>query len=157
MKNKYGTDRGMQGIIIKRINDVVTQMATKIMSCKMLRKFRREEVPVGVVLVAAQCAKGTTVRWVPYLLNMFLDDWKDAQDLGIKFHYSWLLMLIAIMGWKEPNYTFFGTRPKSNCGVRYLSLGDMSNAKHKKMNATVFEGYLHDLQEAISNMWRITP
>jgi len=25
MKNKYGTDRGMRGIIIKRINDVVTQ------------------------------------------------------------------------------------------------------------------------------------
>jgi hypothetical protein len=66
-------------------------------------------------------------------------------------------MLIAIMGWKEPSYTFFGTRPKPNCGVRYLSLGVMSDAKHKKMNTVVFEGYLRDLQEAISNMWRITP
>jgi hypothetical protein len=66
-------------------------------------------------------------------------------------------MLIAIMGWKEPNYTFFTTRPKLNCGVRYLSLGAVSYAKHKKMNVVVFEGYLHDLQEAISNMWRITP
>jgi hypothetical protein len=25
------------------------------------------------------------------------------------------------------------------------------------MNAFVFEGYLHDLKETISNMWRITP
>jgi len=65
--------------------------------------------------------------------------------------------LIAIVGWKEPNYTFFGTKPKPNYGVRYLSLGIVLDAKHKKMNATVLEGYLHDLQEAISNMWRIKP
>jgi len=47
-----------------------------------------------------------------YLLNMFLKDYKDAQDLGTKFHYSWLMILIAIMGWKERKYAFFTTRPK---------------------------------------------
>jgi hypothetical protein len=46
---------------------------------------------------------------------------------------------------------------KLNCGARYLSLGVTADAKHKKTNATVFEGYLRDLQEAISNMWRTTP
>ena len=51
-------------------------------------------------------------------------------------------MLIAIMGWKELSYTFFGTRPKTNCGVRYLSLDVMLDAKHMKMNIVVFEGYL---------------
>jgi hypothetical protein len=111
MKNKYGTYRGMRGIIIKRINDVATQMDAKILSCKLLRKFHREEVSTGVVAVAAQCVEGTTVSWVPYLLHLFLDECKDAQDLGTKFHYSWILMLIAIMGWKEPNYTFFATKP----------------------------------------------
>jgi hypothetical protein len=25
------------------------------------------------------------------------------------------------------------------------------------MNATIFEGYLHDLQDTIANTWRITP
>jgi hypothetical protein len=35
MKKKYGTDRGMRGIIIKRINDAATQMATKILACKL--------------------------------------------------------------------------------------------------------------------------
>jgi hypothetical protein len=55
MKNKYGTDRGTRGIIIKRINDVATQMAAKILACKLLRKCRREEVSVGVVAVVAQC------------------------------------------------------------------------------------------------------
>jgi hypothetical protein len=74
MNNKYGTDRETRGIIIKRINDVATQMGTKILAYKLLRKCRREEVSAGVVGVAAQCAEGTTVSWEPYLLNLFLDD-----------------------------------------------------------------------------------
>jgi hypothetical protein len=157
MKKKYGTDRGTRGIIIKRINDVATQLGRKILACKLLRKCRREEVPAGVVAVAAQCAEGTTVSWAPYLLNLFLDDCKDAQDLGTEFHYSWLITLIAFMGWKEPRYVVFCTRPKPNQGARYLLLRARPEARRKKVNGAIFEGYLHDLQEAISKMWRITP
>jgi hypothetical protein len=58
------------------------KMGAKIMDCKLLRKCHKEEVPVGVVAVVAQCAEGTRVRWAPYLLNLFLDDYKDVQDLG---------------------------------------------------------------------------
>jgi hypothetical protein len=36
MKKKYGTNRGARGIIIKRINDVATQMGTKILACMLL-------------------------------------------------------------------------------------------------------------------------
>jgi hypothetical protein len=61
-------------------------MGEKILSCKMLRKCHREEVLVGVVAVAAQCVEGTTMSWAPYLLNLFLDDCKDAYNLEIKFH-----------------------------------------------------------------------
>jgi hypothetical protein len=132
-------------------------MGAKIMACKLLRKCRKEEVSTGVVVVAAQCTEGTKVSWAPYLLNLFMDDCKDAQDLGTKFHYSWLLMLIDIMGWKEPNYTFFATKPKPNIGERYLSLGVTSDAKNMKTNTTLFEVYLRDLQDTITNLWRITP
>jgi hypothetical protein len=52
-----------------------------------------------------QCAKGSSMSWAPYLLNSFLEDCKDAQDWGSEFHYSWLLILIALMGWQEPTYT----------------------------------------------------
>jgi hypothetical protein len=44
MKKKYGTERGSCRIIIKRISDVTTRMATKIMACKLLKKCRKEEV-----------------------------------------------------------------------------------------------------------------
>ena len=53
MKNKYGTERGTCGIIIKRISDIATKMATKIMACKLLIKCYKEEVLARVVVVAA--------------------------------------------------------------------------------------------------------
>jgi hypothetical protein len=102
MKKTYRMERGSRGIIIKRISDAATRMATKLMACKLLRKCRKEEVPAGVVAAATQCANGTMISWVPYLLNLFLDDCKDAQDLGTEFHYSWLMILIALIGWKDP-------------------------------------------------------
>jgi hypothetical protein len=86
-------------------------MATKIMACKLLMKFHKEEVLTRVITIATQCADGTTLSWALYLLNLFLEDCKDAQDLGTKFHYSWLLILIALIEWKEPKYSFFSTRP----------------------------------------------
>jgi hypothetical protein len=82
MNNKYGTERGSRRIIIKRISDIATRMATNIMACKLLRKHHKKEVSIGVVTTTVQCVKGTTLNWAPYLSNLFLDDYKDAQDLG---------------------------------------------------------------------------
>jgi hypothetical protein len=76
MKKKYGTERGSCGIII--ISDVAKRMATEIIACKLLRKSHKEEVPSGFVIAATQCVEGTTLSWAPCLLNLFLDDCKDA-------------------------------------------------------------------------------
>ena len=62
MKKKYGTDKGTRGIIIKRINDVATQMGANILAYKLLIKFRREKLPAGVVTFVAQCIERTTVN-----------------------------------------------------------------------------------------------
>jgi hypothetical protein len=97
-------------------------MATKIMACKFLKKIHREEVLTGVFAAATRCAEGTTLSWAPYFLNLFLDDCKDVKDLWIEFNYSWLLILIFMIGWKELKYSFFSTRPTPFHGARYLSL-----------------------------------
>jgi hypothetical protein len=34
IKNKYGTSRGMRGIMIKQINNVARQLGAKILACK---------------------------------------------------------------------------------------------------------------------------
>jgi hypothetical protein len=78
MKKNYGTARGMRGIIIKQINNAATQFGTKILACKLLRKFCKEEVPTRVIAVASQCIEGTSMSWVSYLLNLFLEDGKDS-------------------------------------------------------------------------------
>jgi hypothetical protein len=63
MKKKYGTAKGTRGIIIiKRINNAATQLGVKILAWKLLRKCRREEVPARVIVVAAQCTEGTSMR-----------------------------------------------------------------------------------------------
>jgi hypothetical protein len=82
MKKTYGTERGSCEIIIKWIRDIATKMETKLMACKILHKCRKEDVPTGVVTTTTQCANDTMLSWAPYLLNMFLGDSKDAQDLG---------------------------------------------------------------------------
>jgi hypothetical protein len=101
MKRTYETESFLCNIIIKRISDVTTWMATKILVCKMLRKCHKEEFLVRVVAAAAQCANGTSLSSTPYLLNLFLEDCKDVHYLGTEFQYLWLLMLITLMGWTE--------------------------------------------------------
>jgi hypothetical protein len=66
------------GIIIKCISDPRTRLATKQMACKLLRMFHKEQVFVGVIAATTQCVEGTMLSWVPYLLDLFLDYYKDT-------------------------------------------------------------------------------
>jgi hypothetical protein len=82
VKAQFGTNRGNRGIVIKDINDPAMRFSMKLMACKLLRKCRKEEAPTGVIAAVVQCAKGIVLSWVPYLLNQFLIDCRDAQDNG---------------------------------------------------------------------------
>jgi hypothetical protein len=135
----------------------MTWMATKILACKMLRKCCKEEVPTGVVAAAAQCTNGTSLSWAPYLLNLFLEDCKDVHYLGTEFHYSWLLMLITLMGWRESPYSYFCEWIGRCHATRYMSLGRKSDPKHRSTNMGTFAKYFTEIQESIANTWRITP
>ena len=70
-------------------------------------KCRSNEVPAPIVSIAVNCAKGYNYKWVEYIAREFLEDVCDAQDKGIPFHYSWLLVLIALVGWREPTEAQF--------------------------------------------------
>jgi hypothetical protein len=157
IKEKYGTERGNRGIRISDINDPVTRFSTRLLGCKLMHKCRKEEVPAGVVAAAAQCTKGSSMSWAPYLLNSFLEDCKDTQDWGSEFHYSWLLILIALVGWKEPTYNMFLQRI-GKCGTtRYTSLRSTTDPKKKKINNDVFTLYLSEIQNHLADTWRISP
>jgi hypothetical protein len=83
------------------------RLSNKIMACNLFRKCRKEKFPAGVIVIVVQFVKGVMFVWAPYLLNQFLVDCRDAQDNGTKFHYSHLIIHIALVGWKEPNFSSF--------------------------------------------------
>jgi hypothetical protein len=101
-------------------------------------KCWKEEVPTRVVVDASQCMKGRSKRWAPYLLNSFLENYKDTQDWGSEFHYSWLLTLIELVGWKRLMYNMFLQRIGKCSAARYTSLRSIADPKGKKINSYVF-------------------
>jgi hypothetical protein len=122
VKAQFGTSRGNMGIVLKEINDNVMRFENNLMACNVLRKCRKEEAPARGIIVVAQCAKGVMFSWAPYLLNQFLVDCRDAQDNGTEFHYSWLIILITLVGRKEPKFSALFDRKGKFYAARYESL-----------------------------------
>jgi hypothetical protein len=113
VKVQFDTTRGNKDIIIKEINDNMKRFSSKLMEWKMLIKCHRKEVPEGVIAVTTQCVKGMMFNYASYLLNQFLLHYHDVQDIGTKFHFSWLIMLIALVGWQEHKFSTFLARDES--------------------------------------------
>jgi hypothetical protein len=92
-----------------------------------------------------------------YLLKLFLDDCKDTQNLGTKFHYSWLLILIALIRWREPPCSHFCDWIVHCHATCYTSLGSSFDPKHRSGNTCTFARYFNEIQKSVMNTWRITP
>ena len=86
-------------------------------------KCRPNKVPAPIVSIATNYAEGYSYNWVAYIAKEFLEYARDAQEKGRPFHYSWLIVLIALVGWKEPTEVHFIDVPPSMPGAaRYASL-----------------------------------
>jgi hypothetical protein len=130
VKEKFGTSRRNRGIVLKDIKNNATRFTNKLMDCKLLRKFHKEEELAGFIVVVMHCMKGVMFSWKPYPMNQFLIDCRDTQDNGTEFHYSWLVILIVLVGWKEPKFSLFLDRMGKCYVARYESL---RQAKDNKM------------------------
>ena len=86
-------------------------------------KCRPNEVPAPIVSIAANYAEGYSYKWAEYIAREFLKDVRDVQEKGRPFHYSWLIVLIALVGWREPTEVQFVDVPPQMLGAaRYASL-----------------------------------
>ena len=65
-----------------------------------MQKCRPNEVSAPIVSITGNCAEGYSYNWEAYIAKEFLEDVRDVQEKGRPFHYSWLLVLIALVGWK---------------------------------------------------------
>ena len=59
-------------------------------------------MPTLVIRIAANCAEGYSYNWATYIAKEFLEDVCDVHEKGRPFHYSWLIVLITLVGWQEP-------------------------------------------------------
>jgi hypothetical protein len=85
-----------------------------------------------------------------------LEDCRDAHDSGTKFHYSWLLILIALVGWEKPKYsTFYDRRGKCHT-TRYETLWHNAIPNQRKSNSSIFFINLGEMQKKIEDTWRIS-
>ena len=72
------------------------------------------------------------------------------------FHYTWLLILIGFVGWKEPKQGIFLSTNLNFRGARYANLWVTTYAARQEANNTVFYYYYDQLSKAINGSPRVT-
>ena len=117
MKECFGLTKGKRGYQTSAIQHHNTRFAAELLACKLMRKCSPYEVPTPTVSIAANCAEGYIYNWVAYIAKEFLEYARDAQEKGRPFHYSWLIVLIAMIRWKEPTKAQFINVPPSMSGA----------------------------------------
>lgn len=90
------------------------------------------------------------------MLNQFIEDCRAAQETTQPLHYSWLLIIIVFVRWKEPRDSQFLIVPTDCRGVHYANLWATKDPEHKNLSNMVFYTYYQMLCEAIQKMPRIT-
>jgi hypothetical protein len=63
------------------------------------------------------------MNWVSYLINHLEQDYREAQDQGYAFHFSWLLILIAFVSWEmSEDATFPEIEPSEPLAMKFTTL-----------------------------------
>jgi hypothetical protein len=92
------------------------------------------------------------MNWATFLVNQFLQDSIESPKKGMKFHYAWLLILIALIGWKEPRYyQHMLTSGKGNLARRYVNLWHMTIEKRQNDSNTKFYVYLENITHLVAH------
>jgi hypothetical protein len=103
IKDTYGdVEKGTRGYKVASIQSGTVHLACQLIARKLVRKNRPTQVTDFVVDLAGKCAEGLQMNWVKYLVNQLELDYREAQDQGYEFHFSWLLILITFVAWEMP-------------------------------------------------------
>ena len=85
-----------------------------------------------------------------------MDDCKAAQESKQLFHYSWLIILMAFVTWKETKPTQFLTVRGECRGVHYENLWVNLDADRQRINNHVFFTYYQQPCVVVASQPRIT-
>ena len=85
-----------------------------------------------------------------------MEDCRVAQENNQPFHYSWLLVLMDFVTWKEPKYTQVLSVRGECHGVHYANLWANADLERQCINNQVFYTYYQQLSSLIASRPRIT-
>ena len=85
-----------------------------------------------------------------------MDDYRAVQEINQLFHYSWLLMIMAFVTFKEPNHSQFITMKGECRGVCYANLWAHLDPNRQCVSNQVFYTYYQHLCMVVSNHPRIS-
>jgi len=103
------------------------------------------------------CAKGVSMSWVHFLVEEFRLDFLEAQEWKKKFHYSWLLILITLVGWAKPPDYVFSERMIGRCeAIKYANLWYSSIEERRQDNNACFVIYHMNIEVSFRSAPRMS-
>ena len=80
MKKKYKMEKKRRGYAISSIKNKEVRVVTHILAGKVMRKCRKDEVPVPMVALDEQFVEGVQFNWSEFLCKEFLENFHEAQE-----------------------------------------------------------------------------
>ena len=98
------------------------------------------------------------MNWSLFLLNELMEDAVLVQDTGNLFTYSWLSIVITLVGWMEPTHYQGMEVDVVNIwrGARYKTLWEINNKERKNSNNIWFYLYLDTVREEAIKVSQLT-
>jgi hypothetical protein len=114
-------------------------LACQLISSKIVRKNQPTQVIGFVVDLARKCTEGIQMNWEQYLVNQLDLDYREAQDQGHEFHFSWLLILIAFIAWEmTEGATFLDIEPFEPLAMKFSTLWYSNDMKKQWKSNSIF-------------------
>ena len=117
--------------------------------------MRPTECTATTIELAEQCAQGVHINWSQFLLNEPMDDAVDMQELPIvKFHFSWILILISFATWTPPPDYQPMDVPVELLGASFQNLWDHKDNKRKADTKLAFFLQGERLKQIVRKQYR---
>jgi hypothetical protein len=120
--------RAHEATKVTSIQSGTVHLAYQLIVGKLVQKNPPTQVTGFVVDLVGKCTEGLQMNWVKYLVNQLELDYREAQDQGYKFHFSWLLILISFIAWNMlEGMTFPDIEPFEPLAVKFSTLWYLSD------------------------------
>jgi hypothetical protein len=92
------------------------------------------------------------MNWEKYLVNQLELDYREAQDQGYKFHFSWLLILVSFISWEmSEGPTFLDIEPFEPLVVKFSTQWYSSDMNKQWQSNGFFHTYYNQLKTTIQS------